>query len=643
MCMLVFLVSVVLNANAVKDFIVSPTGVISANVVGSGSGSGELTITNVGDENVTINIADTNLIRGSDTITLTTNVSTIANLAPSGTTKVRYSYTAGSVLGEYLGNITFTEASNSNVNKTSQLSVTVTGTGGADMEIIGYDNSISFYGKTNQRLTKNLRFKNIGSIKLTNISIQVSDLDGVRSSDEIEKEDIDFDPDSNFELDLNERKNVEIEIDIPSSIARDTYEGMIYVYTDQGTFRWYLSVDIEGNEDDVVIKENSGDIRSSLLNIIGEAGKTLKNYEIVVYNQGDFDVYDLKLEVDSDLEEEYSSATIPKSAISFSPSILDLERRDSEVINVRIEIPKGQETGVYFSDINLVNSKGEEMDSVRLKLEVTGDVYIEDIKYPDTLNPGESMDLQITVRNRGSKTLRSVKLSASIFGIDVGKGDIHETSSSFILDVGQSRTETLRFSIPDEARDGSHTLEIRLNYDTTEVLRLREVTVERPASRLELVSSAVNPQVLKCDSQIYTYVKYQNLGKYEKNVYVTSEIIGTNIRATSNNAKVSVDGYGQESLTLDVRSLEPGKYTLVQKINYDGTFTKRETEIIIRECVEGSTGVDIKPINETNITDTSSVGKINIFGYNMDKTTTYLSLGLGSMVFVILLVGIFLL
>lgn len=631
---------------SVQDFSVNPTD-ITETVKKGDNQTGTITISSTGNESIDLTITKADLELGSDTITLNINKTQINGLVNGTSYTLSYNYSPSMTvdLGEYDGSITVENSDNSSQTTTISFTVTVEESDSGDdprMEIEDEsDDTVEITGELDEKEDYSFTLVNTGNIDFTNIEVKFSDLEGDDSNDEIDRSDIEV-LDEDFDLDVGEERRVDFEIDIDDNIDLDRYDGTITVETDEGyEFEFYVELDVEGGDVDIEIDDFFYDADDGLITMIGEEGESIDGYRFQIENNGDFDVNNIRFEVEDDLEEEFSNAKLPKSAFSFSPDEIDLDRDDDDDIEVEVDIPNGQASGTYFGKIVAVSSSGnEEYDEIRVKVKVTGDVYIKDVTYDDNTNPGDDLDVEVIVDNQGSKVYRNVKVTGTLFDVDYGNNDIVESTSSFILDISEEKTQKLRFRIPEDAKDGSSTLEIRLQFDDQEVVEVHDVNIERPVHKIDVKGSNINPGVVDCEETIYSYIKVKNLGRYDERVSFSVEIEGTSVRDSTDETDLDVDETMQKNFVLDVENLEVGTYKVIQKVEYaNGLFLREESTLIVNECVDEG-GIDVNPI-EDNSTGTGSNGDSSdknnngFFGDGVSNTTIYLAVGTG---FVILLI-----
>lgn len=636
--------------NAVADFNATPTS-FNLNAQTSEAGSGTVTIENTGDENLNITITKADLSSGDNTITLTLSETSITQLAPAETEDITFTYTTGTQAGTYAGSLSITDG-----NKTENIPIALL----VESQVTGpsliFENEgsiLEIVAELGEEERKSFTLLNNGNETLTNIRFELEDLDG--DDDRIRTRDVEFNGDEVGDYEISrltpgESDRIRISVDVDDGIDVDDYRGDLEIRADRPNGETYrktftLKVMTESDDEDVYIKENSGDVIRNELIIIAEPGEIIDDYEIVIRNDGSGNINDLYLQLDGDLEEEKSSNIIRQEDIEFSPNPFDIDDRDEERIEVIIEIPEDTPTGDYIADLELRSASGKKLDEIIIRVKVVGDIYFSDIEIPEKVNPGDSLDIKVTVRNQGSKIYRNVKITATLFDIQFGSGDITRSTSTFLLTSGSEKEQTLRFSIPEDARDGEAILEIKVDYDSETLYELESVNIQRLLNNIVIDSYSINPRTVQCDKQVFTYIKFRNLGQFDRDVQVKTEIVGTNIETSSSTFELGVDDIDQQNLILDVSTLEPGTYTVAQKIIYaGGLFVKKESQLSVLECNEnGGSGVIIKPINETqdNVTEPETDDTINLFGNPVEKTTVYLGSGLAFVV-VLIVIGLFL-
>lgn len=632
-------------ASATQSFSVNPTSFSQTANVGS-TGSGNITIINTGNQSIDYSLTKSNLVSGSKSITLTINTTSISGVAAGNSVLASFSYTSSSsdTTGTYRGNVTISNTADSSQKTVVPITVALQSSTGGEITFVNDDdgdNTFEMEGDVDEKIDEDIRLKNTGSIDLSNVRIKFEDLDGEEYGDQIDNKEIDVNDDS-FDLDKGDSKTIEIEVDIPNDVRADVYTGKIFITTSQGyAVNYTLQVNVTAGDLDVEILSDGEDVRGEVLFIQGEAGELVDDFKFLIKNNGNIDVEKLKFDIEEDLQEEFTSNDIPTSAILFNPTSEDLKVRDDKDIEVKIQIPDDQATGTYFGDLRLLSSTGEELDKITIKVKVVGDIFIDKIEMNSDVTPGENLDVKVTVKNSASKLQRNVKVSGTLSNIDIANSDLTDTSSSFILDVKEEKTQLLRFKVPEDATDGSHTLELKVTFDDHELVEVEEIIVKRPSVNVQVESFAVNPSIIRCETTLYSFMKLKNLGKFDEDVVISAEVEGTDVKAKTNSFELNVDEVVQRNLAINIASLEKGIYTLKQRATYSGQYKESQTQFRIDGCND-ELGVDVKPIdvddNETQVGGNPGSG-LNLFGQEVSKITAILGggvIGVGALIVVLL-------
>jgi uncharacterized membrane protein len=628
--------------NAASSFDISPTSVTESLTIGGNAHTVEYTITNSGATDLTANIAKINPIVSGDSVSTSLNASTITVLAAqTGTFSV--TYTASSIgAGTYLGNVTVTDSTNASEFEVSSTTLNVIQLPGAALKISLDSNTVVMKGDIDEKETKSFRIENIGTVDLNNIDFNFFDLDGQDFGDEIEDNDLEMDDDK-FDLDVGKSKRVELEVDIPKGIEVDTYTGVFTIKTTEG-YELDVNIELEVEGGDIEIEfddlyEKNG------VELVGEPDESVDDYEIRIENLGDVSVRNLQLVLEDNFEEINSNEELSKTILDLSDwDNFDLESSDYEDIDLKIDVPENAKTGTYIAQLEIQSSDGKDTyDTLRIELKVIGDVYISKVEYDKKANQDENLDVKVEVTNQGSKTQKNIKVTGTIIGIDLGSSDLIESSSTFILTADQIRTETLRFEIPESARDGTHTLEIAVSYGDGTLTELEEIEITRPDNLLTLESSGIGQNIIKCDDSLYVFAKVKNIGKYDQTATFTTEILGTGIKKEIKDINIDVDETFQQNFNLQLTNLEEGSYEVQTKVLYDGFFLKDSNTIVVRDCNGASTGIDVKPIEDDNIgNETIDVDSktFDLFGQELEQTQVYLIAGI-SIIMVLIIISLF--
>ena len=645
---------------SVADFSVSPVSITFDKNV-SEAGYGVIIINNTGNETLNLTSSKVNFVSGANSFNLTINSTSYTDFINGTQVNLGYNFTTGIDEGIFNGKIFIVSDSNSSLNKTIPITVTVVDNTPAPIlnySLITIDSSeneedLEFALEKDDHDTIRFYLKNTGNITLTNLNIDVNEDESDMSGSDYTFQIGNHDTDNIDELKPGEISDlIEIRYESDKYISTGIYNDIEFIVkTSQNyTYKKDIKVTIEGNNEDIKISDSALYVSSGLMTMIGEPGENVDNYEFRIDNQGDTDVADISFELDGDLKGEYSSATIPANAVTFSPSHIDLYKGDNDNIEVIVNVPADALVGDYFAKIKAISSSGKEYDNIRLKVKVIGDIYVNKIEYDENVKPGDNLNVDVTINNKGSLLYRNIRIVGTLYDIDSGNGDVVESSSSFLLDVDESRTETLKFNIPNDASDGSKTLEIRVTYDDETLVEIENLNVVRNLHNLDITSFVINPSTAKCDDTLYSYIKFQNLGKYDEDVKIKAEILGTNLIQETNEFEIGVDEIAQKNLVFDISNLKAGTYEMEEKVYYGSSiqYEKKTVALNILDCNKTSYGVVVKDLNNVT-TNTSNFNQtkigpsdVYIFGFDMPRSTFYLGTGV-FVVFILIIFTLFML
>ena len=142
---------------------------------------------------------------------------------------------------------------------------------------------------------------------------------------------------------------------------------------------------------------------------------------------------------------------------------------------------------------------------------------------------------------------------------------------------------------------------------------------------------------------MFASIRVENLGQFDDEVTVISEIVGTGIKASSNEIDLGTnDDYSFRNV-LDITNLEAGTYEVVHTIRSKDQKEVSNT-IRVQDCNSlGSTGVIVEDLNNTNtIINETSGDTIEVFGEEFKSQTVYLGGGL-VLIILLIIVSLFLL
>ncbi len=604
-------------------------------------------VVNTGNESITIDFSEEDATDGANSLTLSLSSSSVT-LSEGESQTIDLTYNTQSEEGTFTGSVVVENSENNTQSEAISFSVTVEipTVNEASFVLIGDVISGNVITFTEVEIDETTRFDSIeivnnGNVMLTNIKYDMDNLEGdeddIDDSDvEVENRDInDFEID---ELDVGESRDSDFRFDI-GNIDVDSYRGDLTITArdpNNNVITQVYRIEVETFSDEEEIEFTN----SNPIKVNEEPGNTINDLELEIKNSGANTVEGLILEIEDEFTQESGSNVLPISAFSFSePGRFTLDEDDEIEIDLDITIPEDLAQGTYSGDIRILNRDDEELDEIRVEIKVTGDVYIQSITLPESIKPDEILDLEITLANQGNQVFRDVRIEAIINDIDVAQSDLDQTTDTFLLDVNDEITKRLRFIIPEDAQDGQKAIEITVTYDNgdQEITEIESIRIDREPYFINVQSYSVSPNVIKCDSSIYASIRVENLGQYDDEVAITSEIVGTGIQSTTNEIDLNTDDDYSFRNVLDVSNLEAGTYEVVHTIRSKDQKEVSNT-IRVQDCAsQGNTGIEFEDLNNTGINsgNETSNSTIELFGEDFENTTVYLGAGL---VFISLLI-----
>ncbi len=608
---------------------------------------------NTGNESITLDLSENDATDGSNSVTLDLSQTSVT-LAEGETTTINLIYNTKSYEGTYTGTITIVNSENTSQSQslTFTLTVEIPRVNEASLVLVGdvvSGNVITFDEVEIDKKTSfyNIRLVNNGNVTITDISYDMDDLNG--DDDDIDEGNVEIENRAikNFEVDeleVGESTDSDFKFDL-GKIDVDEYRGDLTITGNDPSNNkisvvYRIVVNTFSDEEDIKFSN------SNPITIIEEPGNTINDLELEITNNGANTVEGLILEVEEEFSQESGSNVLPLTAFSFSePGRFTLDEEDEISIDLDIDIPKELAQGTYSGDIRILNKDNEELDSIRLEIKVTGDVFIRSIELPDSIKPDEILDLEITLANQGNQVFRDVRIEAVIEDIDSAQSDLDQTTDTFLLDVNQDVTKRLRFIIPEDAQDGQKAIEITVTYDNNEqeIVEIESIRIDREPYFIEVQSYSVSPNVIKCDTSIFANIRVENLGQYDDELLVVSEIVGTGIKATTNEIDLNTDDDYSFRNVLDITNLEAGTYEVVHTIRSKDQKEVSNT-IRVQDCAsQGNTGLEFQDLNTTGVSyNETSDSTIELFGEEFENTTVYLGGGL-IVIILLIIVSLFLL
>jgi hypothetical protein len=226
-------------------------------------------------------------------------------------------------------------------------------------------------------------------------------------------------------------------------------------------------------------------------------------------------------------------------------------------------------------------------------------------KVSKKVQPEDTVELDLTVENIFKSTgnsetvLRNVEIEINVIGIDKDEDDISFTSDKFDLEYeGNERkyTAEFNFTVPPEAKEGTHEIEIIAkgsdkygnNYRT--VWR-NELAVERESHDLVITKFDITPNPISCVLSTSINFEITNAGSTDEEYaryVIKNSALGINIDkmiSLSSDPEDEQNKY-RSSAPISFTGLSPGSYPIEIYAYYDVSIYKDSTlkNLIVAEC-----------------------------------------------------------
>lgn len=218
----------------------------------------------------------------------------------------------------------------------------------------------------------------------------------------------------------------------------------------------------------------------------------------------------------------------------------------------------------------------------------------------DKVKPGDSISVDVEVRNSGALEIHDVSVEGKIEKIDNGD-DLEDDSQDFDLDAGDDKKVSLKFQIPYNADKISYPLKLKLtgqdsagkNYETTATINL---LIDKKSHALAISKLSLNVPSVKCSRAAELSVKVNNIGENEEDgavLKVVQQELGFNVKENKELDEGSADEDDESALSktyvINVpRNFKAGVYTINAKAYYSGTklSDEKNVDLIVEDCVE---------------------------------------------------------
>jgi len=244
---------------------------------------------------------------------------------------------------------------------------------------------------------------------------------------------------------------------------------------------------------------------------------------------------------------------------------------------------------------------------------VVGDLDLK-LKEPhqgDDFGVGDEIKVKIDVKNNADEN-KDIVVEVALYNID--KNDIEgEIDDEEEIRDGKTESFELVLNVPDDFEDDSYLLFVKAYENRNEESQCVEgaidINLEREKHDVIIKDFSINPESIVAGKNFDVFMKVQNIGENDEDVYLIAEIKELNVLTESETFEL--EEFGEDDTYSETFSVEipenaqKGDYTVLVKAIFDGEEDKKTSTISVLERVS----VQMETINLT-IKETPKIEKI---------------------------------
>ncbi|MBI2107097.1 lamin tail domain-containing protein [Candidatus Woesearchaeota archaeon] len=291
------------------------------------------------------------------------------------------------------------------------------------------------------------------------------------------------------------------------------------------------------------------------------------------------------------------SFSVEDKTVNFEfPSSLSLLAGSTSPVNLKADAPEQFKAGVYSGSLSLKTNK--QTTTLPLEIEVIPDICEEGIKGSDisiditdpdkgeNLKPGDKIDVDISVKNKGNT--RDISVEGILWNVDKDEEVESIEIDSIEIDKGDTEKDDFDFEItvPEDVEDDKIVLYIKAFEDGSEeeACNVQSVGLDVDRERNDVrIVEVVAPKELKCDSNTVIRVNARNFGKDDEKAFfrITNYDIGLNL----------------ESRTFDIKEFDKNGDFVSESMSFNVPVTDNEKSLFIVSIVYND-GADMQSVDK---------------------------------------------
>ena len=252
--------------------------------------------------------------------------------------------------------------------------------------------------------------------------------------------------------------------------------------------------------------------------------------------------------------------------IEATSDAFDIEPGVSYRKTLTLDIPDDLdvEDNDYTLYVEVYDSQDEERESYDLYVEKTShSLEIMDVIYDSNVNAGDTLPIEVRVKNLGDDKEEDIKVEASIDGVDSTADYIDELTSDELANEDEESSDSvnLDLDLPEDLESGSYTLLITVSYNRghdflEETYQLNvdgvdETTTEEGTAKTTLSLSSTSVDGTQSDDSTFT-LKFTNTGSASETYKVTVNGITQWATSSVSPSSVTVAPGSTEEMTITI-------------------------------------------------------------------------------------------
>ena len=472
-----------------------------------------------------------------------------------------------------------------------------------------------------------------GDIEDLDISIENGYLVGSDFGYTIEDSDFDFDFGDGI-IEASSSRRISAEVDIDNDLLEDNYIGNILVKDNYVSVLVPINISVKTDTFDIEIDDNFFFERNDYFYMFVNTKNIINEIDFYIENNGDTYLENVSFE----LEDLYHSSgeKISSEKFIFSSNEFSLGIDSRKKITIENEKIDASQLGNYYGDL-YVRNNDDILEIYKFRFELGGDIIIEDVEYDDSVSPGETLEVTLTIENIGVEDYDSIEIFSQIEEELGNKLSITDGTNKFSLESSEQKEIKLSFDIPEEFYGGLYNFEIKTTYYANgvknDMSKFFNFNVLVDNNQINVYEVNLNKEVFSCDVYLYSSFKVKNEGKNDNNIFITSSIYGEE-KTKQNTRTFSLNKLEESEFTFkhDISKLGAGDYQYSIIINFEDankvSLSERKN-FKIERCLSNT------PVPTQNV----EIEENDLKFYQ--KTTTYLFGALGLIFLGIILALVF--